>query len=180
LPQTIIHRPDLQTYQQKYGQSLITVLFWVLFFFFMRPLISIIGWFFGAQLFTDIMIEQGGYHALLALLVWYFGIIFLMGLVLEGWSLYNLFRYGRNEKRIHHPEPVKVAALAEHFQIDADRLSELQTAKRVILEHDVNGKLINNLTGSGAMAKNNQRVVSFPLEPLCSPLSSIELGRSPS
>ena len=32
----IINRPDLQSFQQKYGQSLITVLFWILFFFFMR------------------------------------------------------------------------------------------------------------------------------------------------
>ncbi len=151
MSQTIINRPDLQTFQQKYGQSLITILFWILFFFFMRPLISMVGWFFGVQLFTDIMIEQGGYHALLALLTWYFGIIFLMGLVLESWSLYNLYRYGRNEKRIHHPEPVKVAAQAEHFQIDTDRLQELQAAKRVILEHDTHGRLISYLNGSGAL-----------------------------
>jgi len=149
MPQTIINRPDLQTFQQKYGQSVITIMFWVLFFFFMRPLISMVGWFFGVQLFTDIMIEQGGYHALLALLTWYFGIIFLMGLILESWSLYNLYRYGRNEKRIHHPAPVRLTALAEHFQLDAEHLRNLQTAKRVLLEHDAHGRLISHRDGSG-------------------------------
>ncbi|MGW8313392.1 MAG: poly-beta-1,6-N-acetyl-D-glucosamine biosynthesis protein PgaD [Desulfuromonadales bacterium] len=140
--QPVINRPDLQSFQQKYGQGFITVFFWVLFFFFMRPLIGMVGWFFGFQLFTDIMIVQGGYEALLELLVWYVGIIVLMGLVLEGWALYNLLRYGRHEKRTHHPEPVKVEDLAKHFQIDTDQLCKLQAARRIVLEHDSHGRLI--------------------------------------
>lgn len=144
MPQTIIDRPDLQSFQQKYGQSLITVLFWILFFFFMRPLIGMVGWFFGFQLFTDIMIIKGGYHALLDLLIWYVGIIFLMGLVLEGWALYNLLHYGRHEKRIHQPEPVSPEAQAEHFGIESDRLRQLQAAGRVVLEHDAQGRLISS------------------------------------
>ena len=144
MTQPIINRPDLQSFQQKYGQSVITVLFWVLFFFFMRPLIGMVGWFFGFQLFTDIMIVQGGYEALLELLVWYVGVIVLMGLVLEGWALYNLLRYGRHEKRTHQPEPVGVEALAKHFQIDVDQLRNLQVARRVVLEHDDHGLLIDS------------------------------------
>ncbi len=97
MTQPIINRPDLRSFEQKYGQSLITVMFWVLFFFFMRPLIGMVGWYFGFQLFTDIMIAQGGYEALLELLGWYVAVIVIMGLVLEGWALYNLFRYGRHE-----------------------------------------------------------------------------------
>lgn len=143
MPETIINRPDLQSFQQKYGQSLITVLFWVLFFFFMRPLIGIVGWFFGVQLFTDIMIERGGYHALFDLLTWYAGIVVLIGLVLEGWSLYNLYRYGRNEKRKHQPQSVKGSEMAVYFQVDPDWLGELQAAKQVTLEHDSYGRLIN-------------------------------------
>lgn len=137
----IINRPDLQNFQQKYGQGLITVLFWILFFFFMRPLIGFVGWFFGFYLFADIMIVKGGYHALLELLIWYVGIIVLMGMVMGGWSLYNLLHYGRHEKRIHLPEPVMVDAQADHFQIDANHLRNLQNARRVILEHDENGRL---------------------------------------
>lgn len=139
----IINRPDLQSFRQKYGQSLITVLFWVLFFFFMRPLIGMVGWFFGVQLFTDIMIVQGGYQALVELLIWYAGIIFTMGLALECWSLYNLFRYGRNEQRVRQPQPIKAEVLAGHFQVDVDRLRSLQAARRVVLEHDENGRLVN-------------------------------------
>jgi poly-beta-1,6-N-acetyl-D-glucosamine biosynthesis protein PgaD len=144
MTQPIINRPDLQSFEQKYGQSFITVLFWVLFFFFMRPLIGIVGWFFGFQLFTDIMIVQGGYEALLELMVWYVGVIVVMGLVLKGWSLYNLFRYGRHERRTHQPEPVKVEAQAKHFQVDVDRLRNLQVARRVVLEHDGRGLLIDS------------------------------------
>jgi len=144
MTQPIINRPDLQSFQQKYGQSIITILFWVLFFFFMRPLIGMLGWFFGYQLFTDIMIVKGGYEALLELLIWYVGIIVLMGLVLEGWALYNLLRYGRHEKRKHHPEPLNIEDQAEFFQIDADQLRTLQQARRVILEHDNHGLLIGS------------------------------------
>ncbi len=116
----------------------------MLFFFFMRPLIGMVGWFFGFQLFTDIMIVQGGYEALLELLVWYVGVIVLMGLVLEGWALYNLLHYGRHEKRTHQPEPVGVEALAKQFQIDVDHLRNLQVARRVVLEHDDHGLLIDS------------------------------------
>ena len=142
MSETIINRPDLQSFQQKYGQSLITVLFWVLFFFFMRPLIGIVGWFFGVQLFTDIMIERGGYHALFDLLTWYVGIVVLIGLVLECWSLYNLYRYGRNEKRKNQPKPVRAGEIAAFFQVDPDWLDALQAAKKITLEHDAQGRLI--------------------------------------
>ncbi|MBW2473380.1 MAG: poly-beta-1,6-N-acetyl-D-glucosamine biosynthesis protein PgaD [Deltaproteobacteria bacterium] len=144
MPETIINRPDLQSFQQKYGQSLITVLFWVLFFFFMRPLIGMVGWIFGIQLFTDIMIERGGYHALFDLLTWYAGIVVLIGLVLGSWSLYNLYRYGRNEKRKHHPQPVQAGEISAFFHVDPNWLNELQASKKITLEHDAHGRLINS------------------------------------
>jgi len=143
MTELIINRPDLQTFQQKYGQSIVTVLFWTMFFFFMRPLVGMVGWFFGLQLFTDVMIVQGGYEVLLDLLLWYFGVIVLMGLTLEGWALYNLLRYGRHEKRLHQPLPITVDAQSTHFQIDADLLRRLQISRRVVLEHDERGRLVN-------------------------------------
>lgn len=138
----IINRPDLQSFQQKYGQGLITVLFWVLFFFFMRPLLGMVGWFFGLQLFTEIMLVKGGYHALLELLGWYLVIIIVMGVVLKCWSLYNLFRYGRHEKRRRQPLPITVEEQARHFEVDPGLLEQWQVARRVTLEHDDSGRLI--------------------------------------
>jgi len=145
---SIINRPDLQTFQQKYGQGFLTVFFWILFFFFMRPLIGLVGWFFGYQLFTDVMIVQGGYHALLELLGIYFSIIVLMGLVLEGWSLYNLLRYGRRERRVHQPAPLSILEQARHFGIDPEHLAIWQTARRLVLEHDDHGHLIGVRSGN--------------------------------
>jgi biofilm PGA synthesis protein PgaD len=139
----IINRPDLQSFRQKYGQSLLTLLIWVMFFFFMRPLIGLVGWFFGLQLFTDVMIVHGGYQALIELLGIYFGIIVCMGLILEGWALYNLLRYGRNEKRIRQPVPVSIAEQARHFEVAAEQLAHWQTLSFLVLEHDDQG----NLTG---------------------------------
>ena len=151
MPEIIINRPDLQSFKQKYGQSLITVLFWVLFFFFMRPLIGVVGWCFGVQLFTDIMIEQGGYHLLFEWLTWYAGVVVLIGLVMGCWSLYNLYRYGRNEKRKNHPQPAQAEEIAAFFQIDPDWLNELQAAKKITLQHDVHGRLIKPREESDVM-----------------------------
>jgi biofilm PGA synthesis protein PgaD len=137
----IINRPDLQSFRQKYGQSLLTLLIWVMFFFFMRPLIGLVGWFFGLQLFTDVMIVHGGYQALIELLGIYFGIIVAMGLMLEGWTLYNLLRYGRNEKRNRQPVPVSIADQASHFDVTAEQLAHWQTARCLVLEHDAQGLL---------------------------------------
>ncbi|HKI51841.1 MAG TPA: poly-beta-1,6-N-acetyl-D-glucosamine biosynthesis protein PgaD [Geothermobacteraceae bacterium] len=137
----IINRPDLRSFQQKYGQSLLTLLIWVMFFFFMRPLIGLIGWFFGLQLFADVMIVHGGYQALIELLGIYFGIIVCMGLILEGWALYNQLRYGRNEKRNRHPAPLSLADQARHFEISGEQLEHWQTARSLVLEHDDQGRL---------------------------------------
>ena len=137
----IIDRPDLQSFQQKYGQSLLTLIFWIMFFFFMRPLIGLVGWVFGLRLFSDIMIVHGGYRALLELLGIYLGIIVIMGLCLKGWGIYNLLRYGRHEKRIHHPAPLDLADQAEHFGITAVQLEKWQVARRLVLEHDDQGTL---------------------------------------
>lgn len=152
MSQYIIDRPDLQSFQQRYGQGVITLLFWVLFFFFMRPMIGMVGWFFGFQLFTDVMIVKGGYHALLKLLGWYFGIILVMGIILKGWGLYNMFRYDRHEKRHRQPEPVTVQDLAQHFHLEQSVLATWQTARRVVLEHDEAGFLKQQNPGTAGTA----------------------------
>lgn len=139
----IINRPDLQSFQQKYGQGLLTIFFWVLFFFFLRPLIGLVGWFFGIQLFTDVMIVKGGYHALLGLLGIYFSIIFFIGLILECWALYNLLHYGRNERRTRQPAPLSFEEQARHFGVASDKLIQWQAGRRIILEHDENGVLLD-------------------------------------
>ena len=139
----IIDRPDLQSYQQKYGQGLLTVLFWVLFCFFMRPLVGMVGWVLGLELFADIMIEQGGYQALLELLGAYAGVIAGMGLALKGWALYNRYRYGRRERRLRHPNPIGIEAQAGHYQIEVEELRRLQAARRVVLTHDRHGRLVD-------------------------------------
>jgi biofilm PGA synthesis protein PgaD len=146
----IINRPDLQSFRQKYGQSLLTLLIWVMFFFFMRPLIGLVGWFFGLQLFTDVMIVHGGYQALIELLGIYFGIIVVMGLILEGWALYNLLRYGRNEKRTRQPIPVSIADQARHFDVAAEQLAHWQAARCLVLEHDDQGLLTGGRTTDGS------------------------------
>ena len=139
----IIDRPDLQSYQQKYGQGLLTVLFWILFCFFMRPLIGMVGWVLGLELFADIMIEQGGYQALLELLGVYAGIIAAMGLALKSWALYNRYRYGRRERRLRQPAPVGIEAQAGHFQVEIEDLRKLRAARRVVLTHDRHGRLVD-------------------------------------
>jgi hypothetical protein len=65
-----------------------------------------------------------------------------MGLILEGWVLYNLLRQGVTRSAHTILSRSKVEDLAKHFLIDIDQLYKLQAARRIVLKHDRHGRLI--------------------------------------
>ncbi len=137
----IIHKPEKQTFGQRFGNRAMTVFFWFIYLYLWRPALFLVAWFFGVQRFSKIMIEQEGYRSLFKLLGIYGGIILLIGLLLESWSLYNLVRFRGKENRRLSGRTVSPDQVAEHFSVDPDSLQHWQQARFLTIHHLPDGSV---------------------------------------
>jgi len=136
----IIERPDLQSLRQRYAYAMLTLLFWILWFYLWIPLVSLVAWLFGFQLFYEQMIVLEGLQGVLDLAGWYGLVIALLGCSLLSWALYNQLRFRGREKR-HYQERIKAQDLAAFYQIDPALIPRIQRAKRIIINHDQHGHI---------------------------------------
>ena len=136
----IIDTPSLQSLRQRYGYALLTLLFWILWFYLWIPLISLVAWLLGIELFHREMIVLDGLRGLLDLLGWYGLTIALLGGCYTGWALYNQLRF-RGKSRRRSPPPVEPLELAAAFDIEPALILPLQEAKRIVIVHDEEGRI---------------------------------------
>ena len=136
----IIDTPKLQSLRQRYGYALLTLLFWILWFHLWIPLISLVAWLFGVEIFYREMILLDGLQGLLELLGWYGLTIAILGSFYTGWALYNQLRFrGRNRRQVQ-PE-VEPLELACTFDIEPALILPLREAKRILIVHDKAGQI---------------------------------------
>lgn len=138
----IIEKPEAQEPRKRLLHRAITVLFWALYLYLWRPILLLLAWTLGIRLFARVMVVEEGYRDLLQLLGWYALSIFGIGLILEGWSMYNLLRFRRNEKRTRQPQPVTVEQTAGHFDVAPGRLTRWREARRMEMHLTPDGKVL--------------------------------------
>lgn len=147
MPSLIINRPDMQTIRQRYGNGLLTFMFWMIWFYFWLPLINIFlvylwlplisigGWLMGVNLFYEELIVQEGLEALLDLLGWYLLVIFLISLTLGVWALVQRIRFRGKDRRGQH-QTVDVVSLAGAFGVTTEQLGKWRDSKRLVISSD--------------------------------------------
>lgn len=138
----IIESPSLQTLQQQFASSLLTLIFWGLWLYLFMPLFSFAAWFFGVQIFYHHMIILQGYEGLFYLLKWY--TLFFGGLCgsLLLWARINFFRF-RNKENRKQVDYTTTNELASHFKQSVSRLAILQKCKKMTLHFSKDGLLLN-------------------------------------
>lgn len=141
----IINRPELQSPQQKYFYSLLTLTFWLIWFYLWLPLISLVAWLMGFEFFYEHMIRLNGMFGLLDVIGWYGLIVAISALGLVLWSAYNLSRFQGKDKR-RRSAMVTVAQMAESFCIEETAARLCQEEKRVVIDIDRNG-IIHSING---------------------------------
>jgi len=134
----VIDSPDLQTLKQRYAFSLITLVFWVLWFYLWLPLISMVAWAFGIQAVYRHMVVLGGFEGLARLIGAYVIAIAVMGVLFIGWALYNYYRF-RNRQRRTNIQAVSPEQLAGYFDVSEERLLEATEARRVVFHFTPEG-----------------------------------------
>jgi biofilm PGA synthesis protein PgaD len=125
-------QPDLQ----RAAEFTLTTLFWLAWLYLIMPLVSLLLWMLGVELFMEVMITRGGYQALLEELVHYSLVILGMLAVTLIWVNWNLRHYGRHNKRTLQPQPVSIRELAVHSGLSTRKITAMQTARQLLVTFD--------------------------------------------
>ena len=136
----IINRPELQSPRQRLIYPIITFIFWVLWVYIWLPLISLIAWGFGVQLFYDEMILQNGLEAIIELASTYGLVIFILGLSLISWALYNWGRFNKKERRSGARE-LSTEDQASYFHLNAQELAIWKESKHLVVNYNEQGEI---------------------------------------
>lgn len=132
----VIENISAATALQRYGQRVLTMVFWVLFALLFRPLITFLAWILGGRLFSQAMLINEVPWAASSLPLGYFAVIFIIALVFFIWANYNLNRFGKRERRIQGPPGVEPADLSNFFRVEEELVRRWQSSRRIVMSHD--------------------------------------------
>lgn len=138
----IIETPSLQSLRQRYAYAILTLFFWLFWFYLWLPVISLLAWLLGIENFYDQMIVQAGLEAFLELIGFYLTVISVLCLSLISWGLYNQIRFRGKERRTQQMR-TETTELAHFFDLTPATVRQLQQTKNIELTHDDNGKLVH-------------------------------------
>jgi biofilm PGA synthesis protein PgaD len=125
-------QPDLQ----RVAEFTLTTLFWLAWLYLIMPLVSLLLWLLGVELFVEVMITRGGYQALLEELVHYSLVILGILTVTLIWVNWNLRHYGGHNKRILQPQPVSIKELAADSGLSRKEITGMQAARHLLITFD--------------------------------------------
>ena len=128
---TIIERSDLESPRKRRVGQLISLLAWMVWIYLFTPLIALVGWAMGVQLFEQHILDDP--LGTLKTVQIYAGVIAIAGVVFIGWAGYNWFRFHDLERR-RAPPPVDTRQLAKHFGITAEEAETIEH-DRVVTVH---------------------------------------------
>lgn len=149
--QLIFDRPELQARRHRWVYSTLTLIAWVIWMYLWLPVITLVAWYFGVRTFLrEVVIPDPG--TVLAIGLIYLLVVAILGVILIGWSRYNLGRFGGKDRR-KEPRDVSDAEVAEHFGIEEGTLGELRSGRAVTLSHSSEGSVEGIMVGDSTRAE---------------------------
>jgi biofilm PGA synthesis protein PgaD len=133
-----INAPELLSGRERTRDLVITAIMWSVYLYLWMPLISLFAWLFGFELAYDVMIRDGGVQHLGGVLAIYAGIVMAIFATVSLWSLGNLWRYGKLNRRAR-AEPTSIEAMAEYFDVDTEVIEQLRLTPAVSIEFGPDG-----------------------------------------
>jgi biofilm PGA synthesis protein PgaD len=129
-------RPREQTRLQRATEFTLTTLFWLAWLYLIMPLVSLLLWIVGVQLFVDEMISRGGLQALIEELLRYGLVVLGMLVVTLLWVSWNLRHYGGHNKRTHQPQSVSLSEIAADSGLSLAEITKVRKTKRLLISFD--------------------------------------------
>lgn len=127
------HPPSRLRNVHRLAELTLTAFFWILWLYLITPLLSLLMWLAGYELFVEAMIVRGGYEALIDELRHYGLVILGILLTMLTWVQWNLRRYGAHNHRTHPSLPVVETETAGHAGLPLDELKYLQSARSQVV-----------------------------------------------
>lgn len=154
----IIDRPELVPPAGRNLARLITFGFWMLWVYLWLPVVSLLAWWFGYDLFYQEMVVRGGAHWLLRQLDDYLLWIGLLCGGLVAWATYNWLRF-RGVTRRQRVPGLTEAELARYFGLTVDEVRVYRTSQFLRVHFDGYGRIlkIERLRYRGTSAGNGRR-----------------------
>lgn len=137
----IIEKPSLQSSRQKYGYTFLTLLFWFFWLYLWQPLISLVAWLFGFNIFYNHLLNIFKVSEFIQVISLYFLIIFLIGIVFLSWAKYNNFKY-KGKKRRGLVHKVSLENIAKGYRISNKQVMHAKLSRKIILNFDRHGNII--------------------------------------
>lgn len=138
-PPPVLDEPGSVGRPRRLAYSLFTLVAWALWAYLWLPLVSLLAWLFGIQLFRQEMLipARRGY---LVSLGWFFLVVAILGLVYAGWAVYNLKRFRGKDRRRHAPS-LTTREVAAFYRISPATVESLRAGRRQVLHLDSDGLL---------------------------------------
>ena len=139
----VINAPHLQTLRQRFGALAISVAGWLLWCYFLFPLVTLGCWLLDHQQCSQWVNFAGGYLDLQHLLGIYLKAVLSLVQLWLLWVVYNLIkqRFSRRPTR-GLAEPVTTEELCRTFGVDHDSLTRCQRSRYAVVHYDRQGHII--------------------------------------
>ena len=135
----IIERNDLESTGKRRVGQIVSLIAWIIWIYLFTPIIALIGWFFGVELFQRYILDDP-IGTLRAVQV-YALVIFIAGVVFIGWAGYNWFRFHNRERR-HAPPPISSRELARRFGIAPAEAEDIEHHRIVTVYFNEDAEII--------------------------------------
>ncbi len=136
----IIESPKLQPLRLKYSSTLLTFIFWVLWFYLWVPLITLGAWWLQISFFENEILVESGLDAFLDILPVFIAITLVLNSTLALWAYYNFSRFKGMDRRKALP-PVNNADLIQIWGISKEALDTAQANKVSTILLSDNGEI---------------------------------------
>lgn len=129
----IITRPQNVSPMRKGTEMTATVVGWFIWAVLCRPLVLLILWVLGVEIFIEHMIRLKGIFSLADSLLLYFFVGVVFYLIIRGWSSYNQWKFRGKERRLRN-QYVSSTDMDRYFNLPPRTVEKAQTWKDVTID----------------------------------------------
>jgi poly-beta-1,6-N-acetyl-D-glucosamine biosynthesis protein PgaD len=142
----VINAPHLQTRRQRIGAVAVAVAGWLLWCYFLFPLLALGCWFLDDEECSQWVNLSGGYLNLKDILTFYVKTVAAIFLAWTAWTAYDWARRWRS-RPAPAPQAVSAKEICEAFQVDLQELERCRASRYAVVHYDAQGHIVGLETG---------------------------------
>lgn len=135
----VIDRPELMSPVQRLTGMVLTSVAWSVWGYMWAPILALVGWALGIQLFYRNMVVEGGFDSLMHLAPLYVLVSAGASATLIVFALWQWMRFGRRDRRVGPVPSLSRAEAAMAAGVSVEELALWRGAQRLRIRHRADG-----------------------------------------